>query len=114
MVTTLVLNENQIGHQGCSNIADALVKNHSLMAIELDDNKIGDAGCSELAKALAKNNVLSKLLLHGNDIGLAGATSLAEALSTVMLLAPPWTGPQQCWRYDNCPASILNNPIVLG
>jgi hypothetical protein len=44
-VTTLLLNNNRIGHQGCVDIADALIKNRVLMSIETNDNSVGNDEC---------------------------------------------------------------------
>jgi Leucine Rich repeat len=79
-VTTLILNKNDIRHQGCVDIANAFNKNRILMSIELNNNSIGDDGCSAMATMLRENMVLTKILLNGNRIGLAGAMALAETL----------------------------------
>jgi Ran GTPase-activating protein (RanGAP) involved in mRNA processing and transport len=79
-VTTLVMNKNAIGRQGCIDIVDALITNRVLMSIELDDNSIGDDGCLAMAAALRENTVLTKASLDGNNIGLPGAMALADTL----------------------------------
>jgi NLR family CARD domain-containing protein 3 len=81
-VTRLVLNQNEIGHQGCVDIADALIKNRVLTSIELNDNSVCDAGCSAMAATLLQNTMLTKILLNGNNVGVAGATALAAVLVT--------------------------------
>jgi Ran GTPase-activating protein (RanGAP) involved in mRNA processing and transport len=79
-VTTLVLNKNGIGHQGCVDIADALNKYHVLVSIELNDNSFGDDGCLAMATTLRQNAVLTRISLNGNYIGPAGAVALAKML----------------------------------
>jgi Leucine Rich repeat len=63
-------------HQGYMAIGDALIKNSTMMSIELNDNFVGDAGCLAFAKALQANTVL----LNGNNIGIVGVTALSETL----------------------------------
>jgi Ran GTPase-activating protein (RanGAP) involved in mRNA processing and transport len=81
-VTTLILNQNEIGYPGCMDVADALIKNRVLTSVELDDNSIGDAGCSAMAMMLLQNAVLTRISLNGNRIGLAGVTALAKAVTS--------------------------------
>jgi Ran GTPase-activating protein (RanGAP) involved in mRNA processing and transport len=78
-VTTLLLNRNTIGHQGCTYIAEALVENRVLTSIDLSNKSIGHDGCAAVAKTLRENTVLTKISLNGNGIGLAGAVVLAGA-----------------------------------
>jgi Ran GTPase-activating protein (RanGAP) involved in mRNA processing and transport len=79
-VTMLILNQNDIGRQGCVDIADALIKNCVLTTIEMNDNSIGDDGSTALAAMLRQNTTLTKISLHGNDIGPTGAIALSEML----------------------------------
>jgi Ran GTPase-activating protein (RanGAP) involved in mRNA processing and transport len=79
-VTTLALNKNAIGPQGCIDIAGALAENRILTSIELDYNLVGDGGCAAMAVMLRENKVLTKMSLNGNGIGLTGAIALAETL----------------------------------
>jgi NLR family CARD domain-containing protein 3 len=80
VVTTLVLNVNDIGDQGATYLAKALIKNSSLTSIELDDNGIGNIGLAAISMALKENDTLAKLFLNGNSMDLAGATALAETI----------------------------------
>jgi Leucine Rich repeat len=59
-VTALVLNNNEIGHEGGAEIAEALYFLRFLLSIELDDNSIGDVGCSALAANLVKIHFLRR------------------------------------------------------
>jgi NLR family CARD domain-containing protein 3 len=76
-MTMLVLNKNEIGHQGCVDIAHALFKNHILTSIEMNDNSIGDDGSTALAAMLYRAD---KDFVKWNRIGPSGATALAEML----------------------------------
>ena len=46
----------------------------------LQDNNIGDQGATAIAEALKFNSALKELMLDGNNIGPSGATVIAEAL----------------------------------
>jgi NLR family CARD domain-containing protein 3 len=97
-VTRLGLNQNEIGHQGCVDIADALIKNRALTSIELNDNSVCDAGCSAVAAALLQNTMLSKISLNGNNVGVAGATALRCGADRQYSLAASRTGSELHWR----------------
>jgi NLR family CARD domain-containing protein 3 len=79
-VTTFVSNKSFGPCQPCIDIADALIKNCVLTSIELNDNSIGDDGCAAMAAMLRKNAVLAKMSLNGNRLGPAGAIALAETM----------------------------------
>ncbi|GBG35257.1 Hypothetical Protein FCC1311_114802 [Hondaea fermentalgiana] len=69
-----------IGAEGATALANALVKNESLQSLNLWSNKIGAEGARALANALASNESLQTLDLDWNNIGLEGAAALANAL----------------------------------
>ena len=79
-LTTLNLENNQIGAAGANDLAAALEKNTSLTMLDLGGNQIDDAGAKDLAAALEKNISLTTLNLQFNPIGAAGAKDLAVAL----------------------------------
>jgi NLR family CARD domain-containing protein 3 len=79
-VTELLLNGNNLHHQGCVDIANALIQNRVLTSIELDDCLVGDDGCSAMAAMLGVNSVLTKISLNKNRIGPAGAIALADMM----------------------------------
>jgi hypothetical protein len=79
-LTSISLDDNKISNQGATALAKALHANKSLTMIDLDRNKISDEGATALAEALQVNESLTKLYLTGNNIGDKGATALAEAL----------------------------------
>ena len=64
---------NQLGSTGAIFIADALVRNESLLHLDLKNNGIGDDGASALAVALNTNETLKVLDLRWNQISDKGA-----------------------------------------
>ncbi|KAM4624321.1 leucine-rich repeat-containing protein 45 isoform 2-T2 [Polymixia lowei] len=59
---------------------EGLASNHVLAQLDLRNNQINHQGASELALALKRNSTLELLDLRWNNIGLLGGRSLLEAL----------------------------------
>jgi Ran GTPase-activating protein (RanGAP) involved in mRNA processing and transport len=57
-----------------------LKQNSTLQEIGLGYNQIGDEGASAIAKALITNATIQKINLYGNKIGDEGASVIFEAL----------------------------------
>ena len=81
-ITTIDLDGNSIGAEGCSSLAKALETNTTITTIDLHYNSIGAEGCSSLAKALETNTTITNINLFRNSIGAEGCSSLAKALET--------------------------------
>ena len=84
-----MLEDNHIGDQGATGLAEALKVKSTLTKLNLQSNDIGDQGAAGLAEALKVNSTLTNLDLQNNDTGEQGATGLVEALkmnSTLRLL----------------------------
>lgn len=64
----LDLRNNQINHQGASELAQALRRNSSLEVLDLRWNNIGLLGGRSLLEALQKNTCLVQLEMAGNNI----------------------------------------------
>ena len=79
-LTTLDLNDNEIGDDGAQALAIALENNTSITEFNLEYNQIGDEGAQALATALQKNNSLTVLNLGYNEIVDEGAQALATVL----------------------------------
>ncbi|KAF9584330.1 hypothetical protein BGW38_006840 [Lunasporangiospora selenospora] len=79
-LTTLDLNDKNIGVDGATVLAEALRINSTLTTLELYKNNIGVDGAKALAEALMINSTLTTLNLNKNNIGVDGAKALAEAL----------------------------------
>lgn len=81
-MTTLSLNDNNIGFDGAISFAKTLLReNCKLIQLDLGNNHIDDRGIWALAKALMHENCkLTHLGLAGNYIGSFGIKALAEAL----------------------------------
>lgn len=67
--------------EGAARLAEALLSNSSLAALDLQDNAAGDAGAAGFAAALARNRALRHLNLSNNGVGPAGAAALAAPLA---------------------------------
>ncbi|GBG35252.1 Nucleotide-binding oligomerization domain-containing protein 2, partial [Hondaea fermentalgiana] len=80
------LEDNIIGDEGATALANALASNESLQALNLQDTRIGVESATALANALAKNESLQELDLKRSNIGHEGATALANALVKNMSL----------------------------
>ena len=75
-MTKLNLNENGIGAQGATGLAEALKVNSTLTMLILDRNGIGDQGATSLAEALKMNSSLKWLNLRKNYIGVTVLSEL--------------------------------------
>jgi len=81
-LTSLKLENNQIGPPEAQALATALQNNTALISLTLAGNQIGNEGAKALATVLQKNATLKSLYLEGNQIGPEGAKALATALQT--------------------------------
>lgn len=70
-----------ITDQFLQDFSPLLIKNGTLLHLNLSCNSIGDDGCAALASSLRLNRTLLSLSLVGNVIGDKGAASLAKVLS---------------------------------
>lgn len=79
---TLVLEWNALGvwEESFSLFCDGLASNNTLTKLDLRNNQINHQGASELALALRHNSTLEELDLRWNNVGLLGGRSLLEAL----------------------------------
>lgn len=59
---------NQIGSEGATSLAEALVFNTSLVHVDLRNNGIGDDGALALVKMLEENDTLKTLDLRWNQV----------------------------------------------
>lgn len=80
MITHLELTGCDIGDKGCVAVADAVVQNRALTALDLGQNQIGAAGAKALSDALRQGCSLTELDLYTNVVGDSGAAALACAL----------------------------------
>ena len=78
-IETLDLSDNSI--ESADDLAEMIRSNTTLQSLMLEDNQLGDAGMTNLAASLQENQTLQELCLRSNGIGSAGATALAAALS---------------------------------
>lgn len=92
-LTTLWLDSNFIGSDGCTWLADSL-RGTRITTLSLKDNRIGDLGCERLARCLP-DTYLCRLYLSKNNIGGVGAGTLAHYLP-------------RSWVFD---LEITENPI---
>jgi len=81
VISSLLLEENGLGDDGCTAIAQGLEFNASVKNLRLTKNDIGDEGCERLATALVKNTGLQVLHLDENNVSDRGVTALTEMLS---------------------------------
>lgn len=80
-VISVNLYRNLIGAEGATALHRAFVQNSTLTKIELGGNNIGDQGAVAIAGSLASNSCnLTKISLTGSGIGNVGAKALARAL----------------------------------
>lgn len=80
--TSVFLDENSIGDEGCMLVANLLEQKHTIHTVSLCDNGIGDKGCIRLAAALKDNNAIVSLSLERNHITKVGTKVLAEAIQS--------------------------------
>ncbi|CAF4839605.1 unnamed protein product, partial [Rotaria sp. Silwood1] len=85
-LTTLYLENNQIGDKGAQYLAEGLPKNITLLTLDLENNQIGDNGAQYLGEGLLRNATLTELYLDNNEIGYKGAQSLGEGLQKTTTL----------------------------
>jgi hypothetical protein len=65
------LNSTQIGSDGASALADALVSNHALKELDLGSNPIRDDGATSIAEMLTRNESIEKVCIGGfKEMGL--------------------------------------------
>ncbi|MEQ2243922.1 hypothetical protein ILYODFUR_011841 [Ilyodon furcidens] len=78
----LVLEWNALGvwEETFSLFCDGLASNNTLTHLDLRNNQINHQGASELALALRHNSTLEELDLRWNNIGMLGGRSLLEGL----------------------------------
>ena len=77
----LDLSFNRVRVSGAESLSHALLENSSLTYLKLMWSDIGDSGAESLSKALTKNSSLQRLDLRRNRIGDDGAVSLFQALA---------------------------------
>ena len=81
-LTHLCLYTNNIDSEGGVALARMLTTNTTLTNLLLDNNNIGNEGCVALARMLTTNTTLTDLLLDNNNIGSEGYIALAQVLAT--------------------------------
>ena len=79
-LTELGLHQNDIGEQGATALADALLCNSTLTEVSLYCNQKGQFWGVQLARALSGNKKIATLDIGGNQIGDAGVAALATVL----------------------------------
>ena len=82
----LVLSYNDIGHDGCQDIAVGLQMNETLRSLALDGNKVGRAGGLAIAGALQVNYTLEELDMNNTDMNnqaLVAFTTVLKANGTL-------------------------------
>ena len=79
---TLYLENSKIGYEGVIALADALITNKTLKALDIGGNNIGIIGAKVIANALEKNKTLNNIYMYNNSITDDGAIALANALIT--------------------------------
>lgn len=78
-----------ITDQFLQDFSPLLIKNGTLLHLNLSCNSIGDDGCAALASSLRLNRTLLSLSLVGNVIGDKGAASLAKVSSAAICCRVP-------------------------
>jgi tetratricopeptide (TPR) repeat protein len=78
-VTTLHLQQNQIGDIGSAAIGQGLASNKVLTYLNLQQNQIGDIGSAAIGQGLASNEKLTQLYLQQNQIGEEAVATLKTA-----------------------------------
>ncbi len=66
--------------EAVNTIAEALKINKSVTSVQIENNNIGDEGAIALAESLKVNKSVTNICLWNNDIGEEGAKALVEAL----------------------------------
>jgi Ran GTPase-activating protein (RanGAP) involved in mRNA processing and transport len=83
---TVSIQNNNIGDDGATQLADALKSNNIITAISLDRNKIGGMGVIKLANALKENRTVESLDLFSNMFYNTG--SIRAALQELQIARP--------------------------
>ncbi|CAE7246186.1 NLRC3 [Symbiodinium sp. CCMP2592] len=81
-IANIGLAYNYFEDEGCKAIAGALKTNRSIARIDLNWNRIGPRGSQALADALMVNRAITSINLRSNNIGDEGCEALADALKT--------------------------------
>eukprot|EP00357_Protocruzia_adherens_P037289 CAMPEP_0115022460 /NCGR_PEP_ID=MMETSP0216-20121206/31573_1 /TAXON_ID=223996 /ORGANISM="Protocruzia adherens, Strain Boccale" /LENGTH=243 /DNA_ID=CAMNT_0002395167 /DNA_START=9 /DNA_END=740 /DNA_ORIENTATION=+ len=81
------LSHNQINPTGAETIAIALKQNRSLQSLNLEHNQISSQGAKAIAEALKINSTLQQLNLRCNDIQDEGCGCMARAITVNLRLA---------------------------
>lgn len=76
----LLLSSNRIGNLGCTNLADALVRNSTLERLDIDMNCIEDEGAMSMAELFKTNRILKYVDMSMNEIMGPGCSAMADAL----------------------------------
>ena len=82
VLKSLALEENGQRNEGCSAIANALLKNTTLRNLNLANNRCAAQGSVAIARMLESNTTLLTLNLSHNEVPLDGARAIAEAISS--------------------------------
>ena len=100
---TLALNDNNIGDDGCAELAK-LVASTVLLELDLSGNSVGEAGSGVLCAALASNTSLTKVSLSNNPLRGAGCDHVADMLRKNTSLET--LGMSSCGLTDKCTQSL--------
>ena len=110
-VRSLLIEWNSLGlwDNGMRAICEGLAHNQALLFLDLRNNQITHEGASQIAVALKRNQCLRGLDLRWNNIGLLGGRELLEALKfNKRLVGLELTGEvfypllRGCWGYHSC------------
>ncbi|XP_068725716.1 NLR family CARD domain-containing protein 3-like isoform X2 [Montipora capricornis] len=110
-LTTLNLGRNEIDNAGAEFLSEALKVNTSLTTLNLERNEIGTAGAEFLSEALKVNTCLTTLNLIRNKFGTAGAEFLSEALKVNTCLTTLNLGGNEI---DNAGAEFLSEALKVN
>ena len=90
MLTSLNLENNELGEGFGTAVAGALERNTTLTSLDLEGNGLGEAGGAAVAGAMDRNTTLVELRLSFNSIS---QRVLDEIASKLTGREPPCTGP---------------------
>nr|XP_054763849.1 leucine-rich repeat-containing protein 45-like [Lytechinus pictus] len=81
-IKRICLEWNAVGVDGSrfANLAEGVSANSSLEVLDLRNNQIGHDGASQLATAIARNSSLQNIDLRWNNVGIVGGRSLLAGL----------------------------------
>jgi len=80
-ITTCNLNGNQITGSGVKSLSEHIGNNErSFSNLQLNNNKLGDDGASAVANLIKANSTITHVHLSGNGIGDSGVAALCSAL----------------------------------